>query len=216
MAITKQKKAEIVEKMSGIVSDASTLVFAKFKGLTVAEQNEMRKALRASEVGYTVAKKSLMRRALDAAKIEGTMPELEGEVAIAYAKDELAPARELAVFVKKFADHLSFQGGVFGGKYMDASEIKSIAAIPGLETLRAMFAQVINSPRQRFAVVLSEVAKVSGSGAVESAPSAAPAEVEQAPAQAEAPAAPVEAPAEEAAAAPEAAEAPAEATEQTS
>lgn len=159
MAITKQKKAEIVEKMEGIVKDASTLVFAKFKGLTVAEQNEMRKALRKADVGYTVAKKTLMRRALDGAKFEGTIPELEGEVAIAYGKDELAPAREVAAFVKKFSEHLAFAGGVFGGKYVGEAEIKAIAAIPGLDTLRAMFAQVINSPRQRFAVALSEVAK---------------------------------------------------------
>lgn len=199
MAITKQKKAEIVEKLSGIVSDASTLVFAKFTGLPVSEQTELRKALRQQNVGYTVAKKTLMRRALDTGKFEGTMPELEGEVAVAYSKDEIAPARELAVFVKKFADHLAFQGGVFGGKFVDAAEIKAIAAIPGLDTLRAMFAQIINSPRQRFAVVLSEVAKVSGKGA------AAPVEEVVAPAETEVPAEtaevaaePVETPAAEA------------------
>ena len=64
MAITKQKKAEIVEKVEGIAKKAKTLVFANFKGLTVAEQNEMRKSLRAQGIGYTVAKKSLLRRAL--------------------------------------------------------------------------------------------------------------------------------------------------------
>lgn len=155
MAITKQKKQEIVGKVNDILSKASTIVFAKFKGLTVAEQSEMRRALRAQEVGYTVAKKTLMRRAFDAAKYEGEMPVLEGEVAIAYGADELAPARELAVFVKKFSEHLVFAGGVFAGKYVSADEIKSIAAIPGLETLRAQFVQLINSPLQRFAVVLN-------------------------------------------------------------
>jgi large subunit ribosomal protein L10 len=155
MAITKEKKVEIIEKMSGIASNAATIVFAKFKGLTVAEQNEMRKALRASEVGYTVAKKTLVQRALDAQKFQGEVPVLEGEIALAYGADELAPARELAVFVKKFPEHLAFAGGVFGGKYVDASEIKAIAAIPGMQTLRAQFVQLINSPLQRFAVVLN-------------------------------------------------------------
>ena len=159
MAITRQKKEEIVAKVSDITKSAKTLVFAAFKGLTVAEQNEMRKALRGVDVGYTVAKKSLVRRALDTANYEGSAPELEGEIALAYGGDELAPAREMAVFVKKFASHLSFAGGVFGGKYVSKDEISSIAAIPGMETLRAMFAQIINSPRQRFAVVLSQVAE---------------------------------------------------------
>ena len=158
MAITKQKKEEIVAKISDIAKSAKTLVFANFKGLTVAEQNEMRKALRAQGIGYTVAKKSLVSRALAAAKYGGTSPALEGEVSLAYGQDELAPARELAVFVKKFPEHLAFAGGIFGGMFVSKDEIAAIAAIPGMETLRAMFAQVINSPRQRFAVVLSRVA----------------------------------------------------------
>ena len=159
MAITRQKKEEIVAKVAAITKSAKTLVFAQFKGLTVAEQNEMRKALRPLGVGYTVAKKSLLRRALESAGYEGQAPEMSGEVALAYGEDELAPARELAVFVKKFGEHLAFAGGVFGGKFMSKDEITAVAAIPGMETLRAMFAQVINSPRSRFAVVLSEVAK---------------------------------------------------------
>lgn len=155
MAITKQKKAEIVAKMDAILGTASTVVFAKFKGLTVEEQSELRRALRAQGVGYVVAKKTLVRRALDAKGYSGTMPELEGEVAVAYSADELAPARELAVFVKKFPEHLAWAGGVFGGAYMGVSDIKAVAAIPGLQTLRAQFVQLINSPLQRFAVVLS-------------------------------------------------------------
>lgn len=160
MAITKDKKTEIVEKVSAITKDAKTLVFANFKGLSVANQTEMRKALRQAGVGYTVAKKTLLKRGLDAAKYEGEVPALEGEIAMAYGQDELAPARELAVFVKKFGETLSFAGGVFDGKYVDKAGIVAIASIPGLETLKAMFAQVVNSPRSRFAVVLSEVAKI--------------------------------------------------------
>lgn len=159
MAITRQKKEEIVEKIRQGVKDAKTIVFAKFKGLTVAEQNELRKALRAQAVGYTVAKKSLLKRGLDSANFAGEMPALEGEIAVAYGQDELAPARELATFVKKFAEHLAFAGGVFEGTYVSKDEIAAIAAIPGLEALRAQFVQLINSPLQRFAVVLNAKAE---------------------------------------------------------
>jgi|SRR3989344_3893676 len=155
MAITKEKKGEIVAKVRDIAGKAKTLVFANFKGLTVAEQNEMRKALRAQNIGYTVAKKSLLRLGLEDAKFEGEVPTLEGEVALAYGSDELAPARELATFVKKFGEHLAFAGGVFGGKYMSKAEITSIAAIPGIDGLRAQFVQLLNSPINRFAVVLN-------------------------------------------------------------
>lgn len=159
MAITKAKKEEIVAKVSDITKSAKTLVFANFKGLTVAQQTEMRKALKPLGVGYTVAKKTLLKRALSAAGYTGEAPEMQGEIALAYGQDELAPAREIGTFVKKWGEQLAFAGGVFGGKFVSRDEIVAIASIPGVDTLRAMFAQVINSPRTRFAVVLSKVAE---------------------------------------------------------
>jgi large subunit ribosomal protein L10 len=159
MAITKEKKNEIVAKVQDIASRAKTLVWVQFKGLSVAQQTEMRRALRAQDIGYTVAKKSLVARGLESAKFEGAMPALEGEIAMAYGEDELAPAREIAVFVKKFGDTLAFAGGVFGGKYVDKAGITAIASIPGMDALRAQFVQLINSPIQRFAVVLQAQAE---------------------------------------------------------
>ena len=158
MAITRQKKEEIVAKVGDIVKKAKTLVFVGFKGLPVSEQTTLRRTLRAQGVGYTVAKKSLLRRALESAGFAGQVPTLEGEIALVSGEDELAPAREMLAFVKRFPEQLAFMGGVFGGKVVSGEEIRSIAAIPGLEVLRAMFAQIINSPRQRFAVVLGKVA----------------------------------------------------------
>ena len=159
MAITRQKKEAIIEKVRGVVASATTIVFANFKGLTVAEANEMRKALRAQGIGYTVAKKSLIKRAFAGASLKGELPVLDGEIAVAYGQDEIAPARELAAFMKKFSGHLAFVGGVFGGRFVDKAEITSISAIPGMEALRAQFVQLINSPLQRFALVLHERAK---------------------------------------------------------
>src|SRR3989338_2300497 len=156
MAITRQKKEETVAKITAITKSAKTLVFASFKGLTVAEQNEMRKAFRPLGVGYTVAKKSLLQKAIP------EMPELDGEIALVHGQDELAPARELAVFVKKFGEHLAFARGVFAGNFVGKNEITSIAAIPGIDELRARLVQLINSPLQRFAVVLHAKAEKQG------------------------------------------------------
>lgn len=158
MAITKQKKEEVVAKVRDIAQKAKTVVFATFKGLPVNAQNELRRALRAQGVGYTVAKKTLVRRGFDGAA-EGTITDLVGEVALAYGEDELAPAREFATFVKKFPEQLAFAGGMFGGKFVSREEIIAISAIPGMQTLRAQFVQLINSPLQRFAVVLDAQAK---------------------------------------------------------
>jgi large subunit ribosomal protein L10 len=159
MAITKAKKGEILAKLQGIVKDASTLVFVGFKGLTVKETTAMRRALREKGVGYMVAKKTLISKAIGEKGYTGTAPDMDGEVALAWSSDEIAPAQGVREFEKQHKDKLSILGGVFAGEFKDKAAMTEIASIPGMETLRGMFAQLVNSPRQRFAVVLSKVAE---------------------------------------------------------
>jgi len=158
MPISKEKKKEVLEKLKKVVS-AKSLALVNFHGLTVANVTELRRVLKASGVSYFVAKKSLTRKALGEAGISGTLPELNGELGIAYSDDLLAPARETFVFQKKFENKVSLQGGVFEGKYMGADEIKALALIPSMQTLRAQFVNLINSPIQGFVMALDGIAR---------------------------------------------------------
>lgn len=159
MAISKEKKQDILAKLENVRANAATLVFVRFTGLTGKDTTEMRKALREKGVGFLVAKKTLMARVLNGAGYEGEMPELPGEVALAYSADQIAPAQSVREFEKKFKDAVAILGGVFSGVFKDKAAMTEIASIPGMEALRGMFAQLVNSPRQRFAVVLSKVAE---------------------------------------------------------
>jgi large subunit ribosomal protein L10 len=161
MAITKAKKQDILAKLEGIKKDAETIVFVQFRGTNVKNTTTMRRAMREAGVGYFVAKKTLMKRVLGEG-YTGTMPELEGEIAIAYSTDPLAPAQTVKEFAAKFKDSVAIAGGVFQGVWKSKEEMTAIASIPPLQTLRGMFAQLLNSPRQRFAVVLSKVAETKG------------------------------------------------------
>jgi large subunit ribosomal protein L10 len=159
MAITKAKKQDILAKLEDVRESAESIVFVHFKGLTVANTTAMRKSLREKGVGYFVAKKTLMGRAFGE-KFEGTMPELDGEIAIAYSEDAIAPAQNVKEFTTKHKDNLAIVGGIFQGVFKSKEEMIEIASIPPLQTLRGMFAQLVNSPRQRFAVVLNAVSEV--------------------------------------------------------
>ncbi len=158
MAITKAKKEAILAKLETVRDSAEAIVFVHYKGLSVGNTTAMRKALREKGVGYFVAKKTLMQRAFGT-KYTGTMPTLDGEIAIAYSTDAIAPAQNIKEFAGKHKDSLAIVGGVFQGVFKSQAEMVAIASIPPLETLRGMFAQLVNSPRQRFAVVLSKVAE---------------------------------------------------------
>ena len=160
MAITRAKKAEILEKLKEVFKEAKSLVFINFHGLNVANGTSMRRVLRDTGVFYRVAKKTLASRVLSGERFTGVSPTLEGELALAWGEDLVAPARGVYGFQKKFPGSLKILGGIFEGRFMNASEMEAIAQIPTLEVLHAKFVNVINSPIQRLVIGLNEISKL--------------------------------------------------------
>lgn len=159
MAISKAKKEEIVDKLTDAIKSAKSLVFVNFHGLKVSDATAMRQSLKNEGVSYAVTKKTLTKRVLDTEKFEGAQPELTGELAMAWSPDLIAPARGVYSFQKKFPEGVKILGGVFEGRYMSKAEMEGIATIPPVDTLRGMFVNIVNSPIQRFAIALNEIAK---------------------------------------------------------
>ena len=176
MAKTKEQKAAIVGKLEDSLKTAASAVFVHFTGITVADESAMRRSLRGDGVSYFVAKKTLIRRALESlghlptgqAGKHADVP-LKGEVAVAWSEgnDATLAARLIHGFGKKLADpfdklrasKLVILGGIFEGRMVGQMEMQEIATIPSIQILRGMFANIINSPIQRIAIALSEVAK---------------------------------------------------------
>ena len=159
MAISRAKKGEIVDKLKGALKGAKSLVFVNFHGLKVSEASAMRRALKGEGISYAVTKKTLTKRVLAEEKFTGVQPELTGELAVAWSEDSIAPARGVYGFQKKFPEGLKILGGVFEGKYMSQTEMEGIAMIPTLDVLRGKFVNIINSPIQRFAIALNQIAQ---------------------------------------------------------
>ncbi len=159
MALTKVEKGEMLKGVQDAVKSAKTVVFVNFKGLTVADTTKMRRTLKENKVGYLVAKKTITRKALEGQTIKGTMPAMEGELAIAYSEDLTAPAREIFAASKKHDKKITIQGGIFDGEYKSKEEMLVIALIPSKQTLYGMFVNLINSPIQRLAIVMDQIAK---------------------------------------------------------
>lgn len=159
MALTKDRKKEMIKELEGVVTDAGSVVFVHTKGLPVNETNDMRSALSENGAGYKVVKKTLLNLVLDNAKLEGEKPTLDGEIAIAYGEDLTAPAREVYAFQKKYKEGVSIVGGIFDHVFKTQDEMVEIAQIPGIRELRGMFVNVINSPIQGFASVLHQIAE---------------------------------------------------------
>ena len=159
MAISREKKGEILSKLKKIFKDSASIVFVNFHALPVIESSAIRKALRNKGVGYFVAKKTLAKKALSDSGIDGNTPELQGELGIVYGADPIEGARGVYEFQKKLDKKIQIVGGVFEGRFMNQSEMLVISQIPSLKTLQAQFVNLINSPISRLVMALNEIAK---------------------------------------------------------
>ncbi len=160
MAITKVKKQEVIAKLHDAVTDAASVVFVHFKGLTMEDTSAMRRSLKGDGVQYLVAKKTLIRHALADKGYKGAMPELPGEIAIAWSKeDPTLAARNVYEHGKKHKDALTIVGGIYENEYQDAVAMNAIATIPPLPVLRGMFVNVLNSPIQGLVIALNQIAE---------------------------------------------------------
>ncbi len=162
--LLKSKKEEMIKELEEAIKESKSLVFLNFHGMKVSDETKLRSDLREQGVNYKVSRKTLLKRAL-ALKAEGEIPELGGEVSIAYSKDATASPREIYNFQKTHKGLLNILGGIFEGKFVNAAYMMEIATIPSKEVLLSKLAWLFKSPMQRFALAVSEVAKKKGASA---------------------------------------------------
>ena len=148
----------MIKDLEGAIKGSESLVFVNFHGLKVSDETKLRTSLRAEGVNYKVSRKTLLARALKG-KAEGEIPELAGEVAIAYSKDAISSPREVYNFQKTHKGMLNILGGIFEGKFVNSAYMMELATIPSREVLLSKIAFLLKSPMQRLALAVNEVAK---------------------------------------------------------
>lgn len=139
MAVTEKKKA-IVAELKDKLTGCKGAVLISYRGLTVAQDTELRVELRKAGVNYHVVKNTMTRIAATEAGMEELVAHLEGTTALAVsAEDAVAPAKIISGFIKK--NNLDEQGiltvkaGIVEGKVVSADEVKAIASLPSREAL---------------------------------------------------------------------------------
>jgi large subunit ribosomal protein L10 len=161
-AIEKKKEvvAEIVEKLQ----NSKSTILTDYRGLTVAEMNELRKQLREAGVEYKVLKNTMVRRAAEEVNYSELDEHLVGPTAIAFSpEDAVAPAKVLHKFAK---DHkaLEIKAGVVEGNVVSLDQIKELADLPSREGLLSMLLSVLQAPMRNFALAVKAVADKDGEG----------------------------------------------------
>jgi large subunit ribosomal protein L10 len=194
MAITRQKKEEILAELVEKFKNAKSVAFGQYAGMSVTDISEMRNKMREEDVEFKVAKKTLMKLAAKEVGLELPDEILEGTVGAAFSYEDVVAGPKLLKATAKEIEVVKLLGGVMDGKVLSTSEMKELADLPSKEALLAKFVGMMQGPLRSFHGVLN-TPLTSMARAMEEYAKQQPAE-EEAPAP-EAPAETNEAPAEE-------------------
>ncbi len=157
MPITREKKESVVSNVTSLLGQATSVVFVNFHGLPVKDQAILRRSLRQNGANYQVVKKSLLRLALNKGGYAGEMPELAGEVAIAWGADAVAAAREVYLFGKTREGKATLVGGVLEGRYLSAIESIALAKIPSRIELYGKLVRTLHAVPSSFVRTLDAI-----------------------------------------------------------
>lgn len=157
MPKNKEQKGEILRTLKRKVGESKSIVFAKYDALTVKENEELRKQLKAENNEYLVAKKTLIDIALKENNIEGVdAKKLEGKVAIVFSfSDEVASAKIIDGFRKTHEGKIDFVGGVLENRFLSAAEVNSLAKLPSKHELYGRLVGTLNAPISGFVNVMA-------------------------------------------------------------
>jgi large subunit ribosomal protein L10 len=159
MPVSKAKKIEQAEKLGKDLANVSNAVVATYSKLTVAQDYELRKALRGVGAKYQVVKNTLAERAGKGTKVEGALKDLVGVTSIAYTTgDPVAMAKALTKYAKDTPE-FTFKVGVVEGKVISIKEIEALATMPSKEELYSKLLFLINAPAQRLVTVMNAVGR---------------------------------------------------------
>lgn len=161
-----QEKHAVVEELKGIAASSSTIIVMSYQGLSVEESTRYRRELESSGAALKMVKNTLFSRALAGTAQEFLMEHLKGPVTVAYTRGDPASLARVLVSVLKGTKKLAIKGGSLGSKPISESDVRSLASLPPLETLRAMlvgalagvprkFLGVLQAPSRNFLGVLS-------------------------------------------------------------
>src|SRR5512143_2053895 len=159
MPVTRAKKKEPVEALSGDLQKVSSVIVATYSKLTVEKDYELRKALRSTGAKYRVVKNTLAERAAKGTQIEEALKNLAGVTSIAYTEgDPVALAKALSKYAKDNPE-FTFKTGVVEGRVVTIKEIQALATMPSKEEIYSKLLFLLNAPAQRLATVMNTVGR---------------------------------------------------------
>ncbi len=151
----KDQKQEVINELHDKFARAKMAILTGYSGINVEQITELRSKLRQSKVEYRVVKNTLARKAAEGTGIEPLKDHFVGPIGIALGFDDpVAPAKVLQEF-SKTQQKLELKIGVLDGKLLRTADIKALASLPSLNSLRGKIIGLLQAPASRIVGVLA-------------------------------------------------------------
>jgi large subunit ribosomal protein L10 len=156
LAISKQKKEEMLEGYVGMLQKAKGIVVTEYRGMTMKQLDELRAKLRENNAGFTVTKNTLLKIALEQVGMAVPDDLLAGPVALAVAYEDLSQMVKTIMEYSEGNEIFVVKGGVIGSSAFHADQLEAISNLPPLEVLRAQLVGMATMPLSQFLGLLNE------------------------------------------------------------
>lgn len=151
--MNRTQKEAFVSDLNGRLQKASTLVVAHYRGLTVKQMTDLRRALRAQGGDVQVSKNTLASLAFKGTSFANVDSLMTGPTVLAFSADVVAAAKVAQEFAAK-NDKFVILGGAMGTEKLDPKGIKTLATLPSLDSLRGKLIGLLQAPATKVAGVV--------------------------------------------------------------
>jgi large subunit ribosomal protein L10 len=152
----REGKAQIVTQLQERFAKATTAVVAEYKGLTVAELNQLRRELREAGGEYLVAKNTLVEIAIEGSPYLSLKDLLSGQNGLVLGFGDAVGLTKVVARYAKENEKFSVKGGVTDGQFLSAAGVEALSQLPSREVLRAQLLGLLSRPATQLVGTLAE------------------------------------------------------------
>jgi large subunit ribosomal protein L10 len=155
LAITKERKKELVAQYSDLLERSQALILTDYQGLNVAQITKLRSQIRQASGAYYVTKNTLVKLALEQAGLSVPAEWLEGPTAIGFCFDQVPTIAKIITDFADESDLLAIKGGFLGDRAVGEAKVKTLASLPSMEVLQAQVLGALVAPMSGLVGVLN-------------------------------------------------------------
>jgi large subunit ribosomal protein L10 len=153
----RSQKQQDLDKLKSQFAQVSTVILSTFQGITVEDDNKLRRAVQAAGGQYEVVKNTLAELAASGTPIEPLLKNLTGTNSIAYTKTDPVSLAKALTKIAKDVPAFQFRAGIVEGRVLSIAEIQQLSQMPSKEELISKVMFLLRAPAQRMTSAMAGV-----------------------------------------------------------